>query len=116
MKIGLGVVVLAAAIYVYYTEDKPVVIFGQRDDYAHAIPFQKVPEGLASLSAESCGQCHREGTPVQVNRNIHQGNIIENYSESIHGEGLFKRGLTVVAVCSSCHTSVKLPRPNQSWP
>ncbi len=51
-----------------------------------------------------CGQCHHEGSPVSLTHNIPQSSILENYSESIHGEGLFKRGLTVVAVCSSCHT------------
>ncbi|MGE5810069.1 MAG: cytochrome c3 family protein, partial [Ignavibacteria bacterium] len=35
-----------------------------------------------------CGKCHKEGTPVQSQRKIDQTNIIENYSESIHGEGL----------------------------
>ncbi len=52
-----------------------------------------------------CGQCHKEGTPVSKLRNISKHNIIENYSQSIHGEGLYKRGLTVTAVCTSCHMS-----------
>jgi hypothetical protein len=52
-----------------------------------------------------CGQCHQEGTPVQMNRNISQHNILENYSESIHGEGLLKKGLVVAANCASCHTA-----------
>ncbi|MBI3644694.1 MAG: hypothetical protein HY233_01825 [Acidobacteriales bacterium] len=52
-----------------------------------------------------CGRCHREGTPVQTNRKIDQHNILENYSESIHGEALFKKGLVVTANCASCHTS-----------
>jgi len=52
-----------------------------------------------------CGRCHREGTPVTETHEIHQDNILENYSMSIHGEGLFKKGLTVTAVCTSCHTS-----------
>jgi hypothetical protein len=52
-----------------------------------------------------CGQCHREGTPVQRNRNIAQHNIIENFSESIHGEGLLRKGLTVAPHCASCHTA-----------
>jgi len=52
-----------------------------------------------------CGQCHREGTPVQLNRGIHQSNIIENYSESIHGEGLLRKGLVVAPSCASCHTA-----------
>ncbi len=52
-----------------------------------------------------CGQCHREGTPVQTNRNISEHDILENYSESIHGEGLLKKGLIVAANCASCHTA-----------
>ena len=52
-----------------------------------------------------CGRCHREGTEVQMNRNIEQHNILENYSESIHGEGLLKKGLIVAATCASCHTA-----------
>lgn len=51
-----------------------------------------------------CGQCHREGTPVQRNRPIPQSNILENYSESIHGEALLKKGLSVAPNCATCHT------------
>lgn len=52
-----------------------------------------------------CGKCHREGSPVQLQREIHQDRILENYSESIHGEGLLKKGLIVSATCTSCHTA-----------
>ncbi len=52
-----------------------------------------------------CGGCHREGTTVSLTRKIPQTNILGNYMDSIHGEGLFKRGLTVTAVCTSCHTA-----------
>ena len=52
-----------------------------------------------------CGRCHREGTPVSETRQIPETNILGNYMDSIHGEGLFKRGLTVTAVCTSCHTA-----------
>lgn len=51
-----------------------------------------------------CGRCHQEGTPVQTQRKIDQHNILENYSESIHGEALLKKGLVVAANCISCHT------------
>ena len=53
----------------------------------------------------TCGKCHSEGTPVQRNRNIPEHDILTNYSESIHGEGLLKRGLTVAPNCASCHTA-----------
>jgi len=52
-----------------------------------------------------CGRCHHEGSPVQLTHNIPQDQILENYTESIHGEGLFRRGLIVTAVCTSCHTA-----------
>jgi len=52
-----------------------------------------------------CGQCHHEGSPVSLTHDIPQDRILQNYSLSMHGEGLYRRGLTVTAVCTSCHTS-----------
>ena len=52
-----------------------------------------------------CGKCHTEGTQVTRQREIHESNILENYSESIHGEALMKKGLIVTATCVSCHTA-----------
>ena len=50
-----------------------------------------------------CGKCHREGAPVARVYNITEHNIIENYTQSIHGAGLFKKGLIVTATCNNCH-------------
>jgi len=47
--IAVAVLAVLGAVYLYYTEIKPVVIFGLRSDYAHPIPFQKIPDGLTSL-------------------------------------------------------------------
>jgi cytochrome b subunit of formate dehydrogenase len=52
-----------------------------------------------------CGKCHHEGSEVQLTHSIPQDSVLENYSESIHGEGLYKKGLVVTAVCTSCHTA-----------
>ncbi|MCB0746408.1 MAG: cytochrome c3 family protein, partial [Ignavibacteriae bacterium] len=52
-----------------------------------------------------CGNCHKDGTKVSEIKDINQRHVLENYSESIHGDGLFKRGLIVTAVCNDCHTS-----------
>ncbi len=52
-----------------------------------------------------CGKCHREGSEVSLTHDIPQENILENYADSIHGEGLFQKGLTVTAVCTSCHSA-----------
>jgi uncharacterized protein with PIN domain len=70
------------------------------------VPVKDMRSAVAPLKVPFvCGRCHREGTPVQRNRPIHQDNILENYSESIHGEGLLKKGLVVAANCASCHTA-----------
>jgi len=52
-----------------------------------------------------CGYCHKEGTPVTQTYDIPQDSIFAHYSQSIHGEGLFRQGLTVTAVCTDCHTA-----------
>ena len=52
-----------------------------------------------------CGKCHREGSPVMQQRAIHQDHILENFSESIHGEGLLRKGLIVAPNCATCHTA-----------
>ena len=57
-----------------------------------------------------CGQCHSEGTPVQKQRQIHQSNIVSNYSESMHGDALMNKGLVVTATCVSCHTAHSILR------
>jgi hypothetical protein len=53
----------------------------------------------------TCGKCHQEGSPVQKTHTIHQDNILQNFSESIHGEGLLKKGLIVAPNCATCHTA-----------
>jgi cytochrome b subunit of formate dehydrogenase len=52
-----------------------------------------------------CVRCHQEGSEVQLIYHIPQDSIFENYSQSIHGEGLYKKGLVATAVCTSCHTA-----------
>ncbi len=99
--VGLG---FAGLVYLYYTEVKPVVIFGLRADYARAIPFQQVPEGLDSLRAESCGACHKE--------------IYEEWKSSIHAhayddpffQAYWKKDKNIW-VCLNCHTPLENQQP-----
>ena len=55
-----------------------------------------------------CGKCHKEGAPVARVYNIMEKDILTNYSQSIHGEGLFKQGLIVSATCNDCHGNHKI--------
>lgn len=102
LLIGLGI--LGGLIYLYYTEVKPTVIFGLRSDYAHAIPYQKVPEGLTSLRAESCGTCHKA--------------IYDEWKTSIHSQDykdpFFHAYWTKdkhTWVCLNCHTPLENQQP-----
>ncbi len=52
-----------------------------------------------------CGHCHKEGSPVTQMYDIPVDSILTHYSQSIHGVGLYRQGLTVTAVCSDCHTA-----------
>jgi predicted CXXCH cytochrome family protein len=64
-----------------------------------------------------CGKCHQEGEAVSRRRNISAHNIVENYSQGIHGRGLFESGLIVTATCNNCHGNhLVLPHtsPNSS--
>lgn len=103
-KILIGCAVAAGLVYLYYTEVKPVVIFGLRSDYAHAIPYQHIPAGLDSLKAESCGTCHRE--------------IYDEWKTSIHAKAFedpffqayWKRDHNIW-VCLNCHTPLENQQP-----
>lgn len=74
---------------------------------SHDIAGVKSPESkVAKFNIPYvCGRCHKEGTEVTRTYNIPQDSILTHYSFSIHGEGLFEKGLTVSAVCTDCHTS-----------
>ena len=104
MRSLIGLLVLVGIVYLYYTEVKPIVIFGLRSDYAHAIPYQKIPEGLTSLKAESCGTCHTE--------------IYNEWKASIHAyaykDPFFHAYWTKdkhTWVCLNCHTPLENQQP-----
>ena len=75
---------------------------GTHDIISH---FDRTSRTYAMNIPRLCGTCHHEGSPVSITHDIPQDRIFENYSQSIHGEGVFEKGLAVTAVCTSCHTS-----------
>ncbi len=50
-----------------------------------------------------CGKCHQEGEVVARIYDVSEHNVIENYTQGIHGRGLFEAGLIVTATCNNCH-------------
>ena len=81
-----------------------MVIFGLRDDFAHAIPVQKTPAGIPSLKAEDCGACHKD--------------IYEEWKTSYHAQAFtdpFFRAYWKkdgeVWICLNCHTPLENQQP-----
>ena len=103
-KTLIGLLIFAGLTYVYYTEVKPTVIFGLRSDYAHAIPYQKIPEGLTSLRAESCGSCHKE-IYAEWKTSIHS----QAYRDPFFHAYWMKDKHTWV--CLNCHTPLENQQP-----
>lgn len=100
----IGGILLGGLMYLYYTEVRPTVIFGLRSDYAHAIPYQQIPEGLTSLRAESCGTCHKA--------------IYDEWKTSIHSQAykdpFFQAYWTKdqhTWVCLNCHSPLENQQP-----
>jgi len=72
-----------------------------------------------------CGSCHSEGKPVTLQRQIPEDHILENYSDSMHGEALLKKGhsahqilphtdprstiarVNIVKTCLQCHSQIE---------
>ena len=52
-----------------------------------------------------CARCHREGEKAAARYQGKEHEITKRYTESVHGKGLLKSGLTVTAMCTSCHTA-----------
>ena len=75
---------------------------GAHDVVAHDQPDSRVAKYNIPFM---CGTCHKEGAPVTRKYDIPQDSILDHYSFSVHGEGLYKKGLTVSAVCTDCHTA-----------
>jgi hypothetical protein len=98
------VLMIVGFVYIFYNELRPKVIFGLREDFAHAIPLQKVPAGIPSLKAEDCGACHRE--------------IYEEWKTSYHAKAYqdpFFRAYWKkdgeVWICLNCHTPMENQQP-----
>jgi hypothetical protein len=95
---------IVAGVYIFYGYLRPTVIFGLRSDYAHAIPFQRIPDGLDSIRAESCGECH--------------GAIYQEWKSSMHaqayGDPFFQAYWKKdghIWVCLNCHAPLENQQP-----
>ncbi len=71
----------------------------------YVLPLEDPDSSISPFNVpRMCAQCHAEGAPVERAYDLPEERVFERYKDSIHGEGLYRQGLTVTAVCTSCHT------------
>ncbi len=73
---------------------------GKHDILPNTVPQSRTYKANIPLL---CGGCHKEGAPVSRSYDVSEHNIVENYTQGIHGVGLFQKGLIVTAACNDCH-------------
>ncbi len=72
----------------------------------YIVPLQHPDSPAAPLNiSQMCTKCHAEGRPVERASAVPREQVQKRYTQNIHKDGLFKQGLVVTAVCTSCHTS-----------
>ena len=102
--VALVVAVCALAGWLYTEFVYNPVIFGLRDDFVHAVPNQDIPEGLTSLSAESCGECHTE-IYAEWKTSIHAQAWVDPYFQAYWKKDGY------IWICLNCHTPLENQQP-----
>jgi hypothetical protein len=96
--LGLGWLVL------YISEASTRVIFGLREDFAHAVPYQEIPAGIPGIRAQDCGVCHQE--------------IYEEWKTSYHAKAYLDPFFQAywkkdehIWICLNCHSPLENQQP-----
>ena len=105
LRIAIILVILFSALYLLYRVFiYSPVIFGLRDDFKEAVPFQAVPAGIKGIRAADCAVCHRE--------------IYEEWKSSYHARAFvdpffqaFWRKDEFIWICLNCHTPLVNQQP-----
>jgi hypothetical protein len=71
----------------------------------YVLPLRDPESAISPFNVPAmCVQCHAEGAEVERAYDLPREQVLERYTQSIHGHGLYQQGLSVTAVCTSCHT------------
>jgi hypothetical protein len=103
--VAVAILLLAGLYYIVYPRVRSHIIFGLRDDFRSAVPYQVAPTGIDGIRAEDCGECHRE--------------IYEEWKTSIHSRSFVDPFFQAywkkdkhIWICLNCHTPLVNQQPN----
>jgi hypothetical protein len=100
-----GIVGVAILLYFGYQRVHSRIIFGLREDFSKAVPYDKPVPGIPGIRAEECGTCHKE--------------IYEEWKTSIHSKAFVDPFFQAywnkdehIWICLNCHSPMQ---PQQPW-
>ncbi|MBI3812336.1 MAG: hypothetical protein HY283_09070 [Nitrospirae bacterium] len=100
-----GIVLVAILFYFVYQSVHSHIIFGIREDFSKAVPYDKPVPGIPGIRAEQCGSCHQA--------------IYEEWKTSYHSKAYvdpffqaYWRKDQHIWICLNCHTPMQ---PQQPW-
>ena len=96
---------VAGALFWFYENVHSRIIFGIREDFSRAIPYDKPVPGIPGIRAEQCGACHQA--------------IYEEWKTSYHAQAYVDPFFQAywkkdehIWICLNCHTPME---PQQPW-
>ena len=105
-KLLLIAAIAGAALYLVYTKVHSHIIFGLRDDFAHAVKYDTPVPGIPGIRAEQCGACHRE--------------IYEEWKTSYHSKAYVDPFFQAywnkdqhIWICLNCHSPMEPQQPQK---
>jgi len=100
-----GFVLVAILLFFVYPKVHSKIIFGLREDFSKAVPYDKPVPGIPGIRAEECGTCHKE--------------IYEEWKTSIHSRAYVDPFFQAywnkdehIWICLNCHSPMQ---PQQPW-
>jgi Cytochrome c554 and c-prime len=98
-------VLFFVGLYFLYPQVHSRIIFGLREDFRSAVPYQVVPVGIDGIRAEDCAKCHRA--------------IYDEWRTSIHSHAYADPFFQAywnkdehIWICLNCHTPLVNQQPN----
>lgn len=105
IRVAVVLLIFFSAMYLLYRVFiYSPVIFGLRDDFKEAVPFQAAPVGISGIRAEDCGSCHRE-IYEEWKSSYHAKAFVDPFFQALWRKDKF------IWICLNCHAPLVNQQP-----
>jgi len=104
---GVAVVILllAGLYFIVYPRVRSHIIFGLREDFRSAVPYQAVPAGIDGIRSKDCAKCHQE-IYDEWKTSIHSHSYVDPFFQAYWNKDKH------IWICLNCHTPLVNQQPN----